>query len=65
MPIGPTTFINNVNSKCCSCCKDYGNIGVALTCDKNFVRNGDQIRVTGMIDNTHGKIRVNKAEVLF
>lgn len=65
MPIGPTRFFNNVNSKCCGCCKDYGNISVGLTCDKNFVRNGDMIRVTGMIDNSHGKVRVNEAKVIF
>lgn len=65
MPIGSTTFSNNVNSKCCGCCKDYGNIAVSLTCDKNFVRNGDPIRVTGVIDNANGKIRVNEAKVIF
>jgi len=26
-----------------------------MTCDKNFVRSGDTIQVTGVIDNSGGK----------
>ena len=64
MPVGPTTFYNSVESKCCGCCASYGVTSVSLSCDKNFVRSGDPIRVTGLIDNTNGKNRINSASVV-
>ena len=64
MPVGPTTFYNSVESKCCGCCASYGVTSVSLSCDKNFVRSGDPIRVTGLIDNTNGKSRINSASVV-
>lgn len=43
----------------------YGTTTVALSCDKNFVRSGDTIKVKGLIDNTFGKNRINSAKVVF
>jgi hypothetical protein len=53
-PLGPLSITNNVNSKCCTCCCDYGITTVTLSSDKNFVRNGDTIQLNGKIDNTRG-----------
>ena len=64
MPIGPTKLSNSVESKCCYCCASYGETLVSMSCDKNFVRSGDSIRVTGLIDNTNGKNRVDSASVV-
>lgn len=41
--------------QCCGCCANYGVVKVVMNCDKNFVRSGDIINVTGVIDNTGGK----------
>lgn len=55
MPIGALTLTNTVNSKCCGCCADYGNTVVTMNSDKNFVLNGDNIQVNGLINNSQGK----------
>lgn len=44
--------------KCCGCCKGYGKIIVGLSCDKNYVKPGDQIFVQGYVDNSAGKKNV-------
>lgn len=65
MPMGPIMYSNSVESKCCGCCSSYGITSVSMSCDKNFVRSGDSIRVNGLIDNSNGKTRVNSATVVF
>lgn len=55
IPLGALTITNNINSQCCNCCTDYGNIRVVLNCNKNFVLNGDSIQISGMVDNSQGK----------
>jgi hypothetical protein len=47
VPLGALSLSNTVNSKCCGCCTDYGNIGVTLNSSKNFVLNGDTIQING------------------
>ena len=58
MPLGALTVTNHVNSKCCGCCTDYGNMTVGLSCNKNFVLNGDNIQISGMINNSQGKEKI-------
>ncbi len=41
--------------QCCGCCADYGVVKVKMNCDKNNVRSGDTIQVSGFIDNSAGK----------
>lgn len=53
-----------MNSKCCGCCSDYGHISATLTCDKNFVMNGDLVQVAGCIDNTRGNTLIDSGTVV-
>ena len=40
------------SSQCCGCCSSYGSTTISLSCDRNFITNGDQISVKTNIDNT-------------
>lgn len=53
------------NPQCCGCCADYGMVKVTMTCDKNFVRSGDTIQVTGRVDNSGGKEDLENGHVSF
>lgn len=55
MPLGAVAIKNTVNSQCCGCCKDYGFTTVQLNCSQNFVYNGDNVIISGQIDNSGGK----------
>jgi hypothetical protein len=63
-PLGPVGVTNNVNSKCCSCCCDYGVTSVTLNCDKNFVLNGDTIQLNGTINNNRGTEKIKSWRVV-
>ncbi len=63
-PLGPISLTNNVNSKCCSCCCDYGITSVTLNSDKNFVLNGDTIQLNGAINNSMGKEKIKSWRVV-
>ena len=52
-------MINTVHSQCCGCCTDYGTVSVSLGCNKNFVLNGDNIQITGCINNSQGKDKID------
>ena len=54
MPIGAATTSQTTNAKCCHCCASYGTTTINMTCDKNFVLNGDTIQVNGVIDHSKG-----------
>lgn len=62
--ISPTSITNHVNSKCCNCCFDYGVTSVTLKSDKNFAFNGDQIQISGKIDNTNGKENIKRCVIM-
>lgn len=55
MPIGAVAITQPINSKCCGCCSDYGIIVTSLNCSKNFVLNGEQVQISGSINNSQGK----------
>ena len=62
-PVTPTTTTQITQSKCCSCCMDYGQASITLNCDRNFCFNGDKISVNGAIDNSKGKKKIGFAVV--
>jgi hypothetical protein len=57
---GPVSEERVNSPKCCGCCCSYGNVKVLLTCDKNAIRPGDNIRVRAVIDNSHGTTNIKK-----
>ena len=65
VPLGALSLTNNVNSKCCGCCSDYGNIGATLNSSKNFVLNGDMIQVNGQVNNSQGKAQIENWKIMF
>jgi hypothetical protein len=40
-------------------------VKVVMTCDKNQVRTGEKIQVSGYVDNTAGKTSISTAHVSF
>lgn len=65
VPFGALSLTNTVNSQCCGCCTDYGNISVTLNSSKNFVLNGDTIQINGEVNNTQGKIKIDNWKIYF
>ena len=51
--------------QCCGCCANYGIVKVVMTCDKNFVRSGDVINVSGVIDNSGGTEDITNCHISF
>jgi hypothetical protein len=55
IPFGPVREERINNPKCCGCCCSYGSVRILLSCDKNALKPGDNIKVRAQIDNNHGK----------
>lgn len=36
-----------------------------MDCDKNFVRTGDNVQISGVIDNTGGKTNIKNCKIQF
>ena len=64
MPIGAATTSQTTNAKCCHCCASYGTTTINMTCDKNFVLNGDTIQVNGVIDHSRGTEDIKTCRIM-
>ena len=55
MPLGMATTTKSTNAQCCGCCKDYGTTTITMTSTTNFVVNGQEFSMKGVVDNTKGE----------
>lgn len=65
MQIGPISMSSKTSSQCCGCCTDYGAVGIVLRADRNFVTDGERVGISGVIDNTGGKVDIEEWGVQF
>ena len=65
IPLGGIVSKSNNLKKCCGCCRDYGEVRVALASDKNFVTTGDMIEVSAIVDNSNGSIKLRNGRINF
>lgn len=65
-PFGPHSneLLTKPLSGCC-CCRSNGQIIMSLTADKNFVKTGDTVNLSGVIDNRNGQAPVSCIKVHF
>jgi hypothetical protein len=63
--LGPASITQTTNAQCCGCCKDYGHVKISLSSDKNFVMMGDSMNVSVVIDNSLGKVEVDRSTISF
>jgi hypothetical protein len=62
--LGPSSLTNTFNSQCCGCCTNYGNIQITLNSSHNFVHNGDNIQISGQVNNSQGKTKIKSWQIL-
>lgn len=76
MSIGPVTTSGQMTLSCCDdcgkcdccwgcSCYNSGIITCTLNCSKNFVLNGEEVQISGLIDNTRSKETISSFKLSF